>query len=89
MREQDKTELPAPNARRWTIRRKLAVVQALHDGDLTLEQARERYALSSRKFVLGSAIWNSMVSMAYGRHGSRFTADPDPISTVGDEGWLR
>ena len=46
MRKQDETELPSPNTRRWTIRRKLAVLQALHDGALTLEQARERYALS-------------------------------------------
>jgi hypothetical protein len=46
MRKQDQTARPAPHIRRWTIRRKLAVLQALHDGDLTLEQVRERYALS-------------------------------------------
>ena len=46
MPKQDEAELPAPNTRRWTIRRKLAVLQALHDGALTLEQARESYALS-------------------------------------------
>jgi Protein of unknown function (DUF1153) len=46
MRKQDETELPALNMRRWTIRQKLAVLQALGDGALTLEQARERYALS-------------------------------------------
>ena len=49
MRKHDETEPPALNTRRWTIRRKLAVLQALHDGDLTLEQARERYALSVEK----------------------------------------
>ena len=46
MRKQGETELPPPNTRRWTIRRKAAVLQALRSGALTLEQARERYALS-------------------------------------------
>jgi len=46
MRKQDETELPALNTRRWTIRRKIAVLQGLRSGALTLEHARERYALS-------------------------------------------
>ena len=46
MRKRGETELPALNTRRWTIRRKLAVLRALRDGALTLEQAREWYALS-------------------------------------------
>ena len=46
MRKPGETELPALKTRRWTIRRKAAVLQALRGGELTLEQARERYALS-------------------------------------------
>ena len=46
MAKRGETELPALNTRRWTIRWKAAVLQALRSGALTLEQARERYALS-------------------------------------------
>lgn len=46
MRKRGETELPALNTRRWTIRRKAALLQALGSGALTLEQARDRYALS-------------------------------------------
>jgi hypothetical protein len=46
MRKRGETELPALHTRRWTIRRKAAVLQALRSVALTLEQARERYALS-------------------------------------------
>jgi hypothetical protein len=45
MRKRGETELPALNTRRWTIRRKAALLQALRSGALTLEQARDRYAL--------------------------------------------
>ena len=45
MRKRGETELPALNTRRWTIRRKAAVLQALRSG-LTLAQSLERYALS-------------------------------------------
>ena len=40
------TGVPAQNSRRWTIRRKAAVLEALSNGVLTFEQAGERYALS-------------------------------------------
>lgn len=46
MRKQDDTELPAVNTHRWTIRRKAAVLEALRSNTLTLEQVRDRYALS-------------------------------------------
>jgi len=45
MRKRGETELPALNTRRWTIRRKAALLQALRGGALTLEKARDRYAL--------------------------------------------
>ena len=46
MRKRVETELPPLHSRRWTIRRKAAVLEALHSGALTLDQALERYALS-------------------------------------------
>jgi hypothetical protein len=46
MRDRGDTKLPALHTRRWTIRRKAAVLEALRDGAITLEQARRRYALS-------------------------------------------
>ena len=46
MRKRGETELPEHRIRRWTIRRKAAVIEKLRTGALTLEQARERYALS-------------------------------------------
>ena len=46
MRKRGKHELPPPNTRRWTAPRKAAVLEALRNGKLTLEEARQRYALS-------------------------------------------
>ena len=46
MRKQGNAEPPVRTIRRWTIRRKAAVLEALRSGALTLEKARERYALS-------------------------------------------
>ena len=46
MRKRGETELPALNTQRWTTRRKAALLEALHSGALTLDQALERYALS-------------------------------------------
>jgi Protein of unknown function (DUF1153) len=40
------TTLPSPHTRRWTIRRKAALLEAIRSGGITLEQAGERYALS-------------------------------------------
>jgi len=46
MESQRDAELPDPNTRRWTVRRKAAVVQAVRSGLLTVEQTAERYRLS-------------------------------------------
>ena len=46
MPRRDETELPAVLTRRWTIRRKAALIEALRQRTLTFEQARDRYALS-------------------------------------------
>lgn len=46
MRKRTQAEPPVRTIRRWTIRRKAAVLEALRNGGLTLEHARKRYALS-------------------------------------------
>jgi hypothetical protein len=43
-------ELPPPGAKRWNVRNKAAVVTAIRDGVLTLEEAYERYALSAAEY---------------------------------------
>lgn len=42
-------ELPAPNVKRWTIRRKAAVVIAVASGALTGQEACQRYELSEEE----------------------------------------
>jgi hypothetical protein len=48
--------LPSPNTKRWVIRRKAAVVDAVRNGLLTLEQACERYKLSTEEFFTWQAL---------------------------------
>ena len=54
-------ELPPGNTRRWVPRRKAAVVNAVREGRITLEQVCERYELSEEEF--GS--WERLIE----RHG--------------------
>jgi len=44
-------DLPAPNTKRWVVRRKAAVVQAVRTGLITLEDACRRYTLSVEEFL--------------------------------------
>ena len=44
-------DLPPTNTGRWVIRRKAEVVAAVRGGLLTLEQALERYSLTSEEFL--------------------------------------
>ena len=46
MRKQGESELPPTHTRRWTFRRKAALLQALRSGTITFEQACDLYALS-------------------------------------------
>ena len=66
MRKSDETELPALKIRRWTIRRKASVLEALRDGTLTLEQALDRYALSVEEI----RSWERQLER-HGLHGLR------------------
>jgi hypothetical protein len=44
-------ELPPPNVKRWTIRRKAAVVTAVANGVLSREEGCRRYQLSEEEFL--------------------------------------
>lgn len=44
-------ELPPPNVKRWTIRRKAAVITAVANGVLTREEACRRYQLTEEEFI--------------------------------------
>lgn len=43
--------LPPPDVKRWTMRRKAAVVEAVHSGIITIEQVCRRYSLSVEEFL--------------------------------------
>jgi hypothetical protein len=45
------TDLPPPDVKRWTIRRKVAVLTAVVVGVLTREEACRRYQLSEEEFL--------------------------------------
>jgi hypothetical protein len=55
--------LPAPDTKRWVIRRKATVVAALRLGMLTIEEACHRYRLSIQEIQS----WQNLVD----RHGLR------------------
>jgi hypothetical protein len=60
-------ELPKPH-QRWTVRRKAAVIEAVHGGWIPIEQACELYRISVDEF-LG---WERDLDR-YGIHGLRTT----------------
>jgi hypothetical protein len=43
-------ELPPTDTKRWVVRRKAAVVNAVHKGKITLEEVLRRYQLSGEEF---------------------------------------
>jgi hypothetical protein len=44
-------DLPSPDTRRWVVRRKAVVVQAVRSGTITLQEACRRYNLSVEEFL--------------------------------------
>ena len=54
-------DLPAPNTKRWVIRRKAQVVVAVRSGVISLNDACSRYNLSIEEFLS----WQSLID----RHG--------------------
>jgi hypothetical protein len=61
-------ELPPPDTKRWTARRKAAVVEAVHSGMITMDEACRRYVLSVEEFVS----WRNTVQR-HGIEGLRIT----------------
>jgi uncharacterized protein DUF1153 len=61
-------QLPPPDTRRWTIRLKAAMLEALRSGALSLEKASERYALPFEEL----RTWERDFER-YGVHGLRAT----------------
>jgi transposase-like protein len=64
----DTDDLPPSNTRRWVPRRKAAVVNAVREGRITLEQVCQRYELSEEEF--GS--WERLIEH-HGLKGLRTT----------------
>ena len=60
--------LPPPDTKRWVIRRKAAVVEAVRNGLISIEQACERYKLSTEEFFN----WQKLVEK-HGVPGLRVT----------------
>ncbi len=67
-RDRGFSHLPPPNTQRWVVRRKAQVVSAVRAGELTLEQACERYNLSEEEFRSWMALYDN-----YGVRGLRAT----------------
>ena len=61
-------ELPSPDTRRWVVRRKAVVVQAVRNGTITLQEACRRYNLSVEEFLA----WQRAIER-YGIPGLRVT----------------
>src|SRR5438105_2113734 len=61
-------ELPSPDTKRWVVRRKAVVVQAVRNGALSLQEACRRYNLSVEEFLA----WQRAIER-YGVPGLRVT----------------
>src|SRR5215216_6536808 len=62
------SELPSPDTKRWVVRRKAVVVQAVRSGLITLQEACRRYNLSVEEFLA----WQRAIDR-YGVPGLRVT----------------
>jgi hypothetical protein len=61
-------DLPPPDTKRWVARRKAVVVNAVHCGAISLDEACRRYQLSIEEF----AAWQRAIE-AHGIAGLRVT----------------
>lgn len=61
-------ELPSPDTKRWVVRRKAVVVQAVRNGLISLQEACRRYNLSVEEFLA----WQRAIER-YGVPGLRVT----------------
>jgi hypothetical protein len=53
---------PAPSGTRWVVRRKVALIEAVRSGEITLDEGCRKYQLSPEEF-------NGWIS-AYEKHGA-------------------
>jgi uncharacterized protein DUF1153 len=60
--------LPSPDTKRWVVRRKAVVVQAVRSGAISLQEACRRYNLSIEEFLA----WQRAIER-YGVPGLRVT----------------
>jgi Protein of unknown function (DUF1153) len=60
--------LPAPSTRRWTIRRKVAVIEAVRGGWVPIEEVCRIYAISVDEFIA----WERDIDQ-FGVYGLRVT----------------
>jgi transposase-like protein len=61
-------DLPPPNTNRWVVRRKAAVLAAVHSGELSVAEACGRYGLSEEELLSWQRAFD-----AYGLPGLRAT----------------
>jgi len=61
-------DLPAPDTKRWVARRKAAIVAAVRNGEMNIEEACRYYMLSTEEF----AAWERAIE-AHGVAGLRVT----------------
>jgi Protein of unknown function (DUF1153) len=61
-------DLPSPDTKRWVVRRKAVVVQAVRTGSISLQEACRRYNLSIEEFLA----WQRAIER-YGIPGLRVT----------------
>ena len=64
----DPSDLPSPDTKRWVARRKAAIVNAVRDGQMNIEDACRHYMLSTEEF----AAWERAIE-AHGVAGLRVT----------------
>ncbi len=65
-------DLPPSDTKRWSIYRKAAVVAAVRAGHITIEEACERYTLSTEEFLS----WQRLID-SHGVRGLRVTKIQD------------
>ncbi len=64
----DHPDLPSPHTKRWVARRKAAIVDAVRNGEMNIEDACRSYMLSTEEF----AAWERAIE-AHGVAGLRVT----------------
>jgi len=81
-------DLPAPDTKRWVVRRKAEVVAGVRAGLISIEEACARYSLSMEEFLS----WQRMIE-SHGVRGLRTTRlqhyrrpdDGDSYDDLGDD----